>query len=274
MRSATTGLRLCGIADEPFWPLPNGSATSATSVRARCRISSANFSSEAATSASADEQLGMPVPLDDLRRDRVGLQPEALAGEPLQLGVGRRVGADRARELADAHRLERPRQPRARAVELEGPAGELEPEGRRLGVHAVRPPDADVVAVLAAPARPPRPARARAPRAAARRPRAPAARAPVSTMSDEVSPWWIQRPAGPTSSATASTNAARSCCVSRSSSATRSGSAAARAPGSRPPHPAGSAPSSAQASRAASSTSSQRASLLSSDQTPAISGRE
>ena len=52
-RSETTGLRLCGIADEPFWPLPNGSATSATSVRARWRISVAKRSSEAATSASA-----------------------------------------------------------------------------------------------------------------------------------------------------------------------------------------------------------------------------
>ena len=53
MRSATTGLRLCGIADEPFWPLPNGSSTSRTSVRARWRISSANLSSDEATSASA-----------------------------------------------------------------------------------------------------------------------------------------------------------------------------------------------------------------------------
>ena len=35
IRSATTGFRLCGIAEEPFWPLPNGSCTSATSVRAR-----------------------------------------------------------------------------------------------------------------------------------------------------------------------------------------------------------------------------------------------
>ena len=53
MRSATTGLRLCGIADEPFWPLPNGSCTSATSVRARWRISVAKRSSEAAATASA-----------------------------------------------------------------------------------------------------------------------------------------------------------------------------------------------------------------------------
>src|SRR6185503_19981668 len=48
---------------------------------------------------------------------------------------------------ADPHRLERSLEAPARAVELEGPAGELEAEGRRLGVDAVRPPDADVVAV-------------------------------------------------------------------------------------------------------------------------------
>ena len=40
IRSATFGFRLCGIADEPFIPLPNGSSTSRTSVRARWRISS------------------------------------------------------------------------------------------------------------------------------------------------------------------------------------------------------------------------------------------
>ena len=32
------------------------------------------------------EQLGVPVALDDLGRDRVRLEPEALAGEPLELG--------------------------------------------------------------------------------------------------------------------------------------------------------------------------------------------
>ncbi len=53
IRSATTGFRLCGIDDEPFCPLPNGSCTSATSVRARWRISSANVSSDDATTASA-----------------------------------------------------------------------------------------------------------------------------------------------------------------------------------------------------------------------------
>ena len=53
MRSETIGFRLCGIADEPFWPALNGSSTSRTSVRARCLSSRANRSSEAASSASA-----------------------------------------------------------------------------------------------------------------------------------------------------------------------------------------------------------------------------
>ena len=48
IRSATFGFRLCGIADEPFMPVANGSSTSRTSVRARWRISVANRSSDVA----------------------------------------------------------------------------------------------------------------------------------------------------------------------------------------------------------------------------------
>ena len=33
MRSLMIGFFLCGMADEPFWPLPNGSDSSRTSVR-------------------------------------------------------------------------------------------------------------------------------------------------------------------------------------------------------------------------------------------------
>ena len=54
MRSQTTGLRLCGIALEPFWPARNGSSTSRTSVRCRCRISVAKRSRPAPASAIAD----------------------------------------------------------------------------------------------------------------------------------------------------------------------------------------------------------------------------
>ena len=48
------GLRLCGMADEPFWPVSNGSSISPISVFWRPRISSANFSSDAAAMARAD----------------------------------------------------------------------------------------------------------------------------------------------------------------------------------------------------------------------------
>ena len=107
IRSATFGLRLCGIADEPFIPAANGSSTSRTSVRARWRISVANRSSDVAHERERDEQLGVPVARDHLRRDGIRLEAEPLAGDPLDLGVDRGVRADRAGELADADRLER-----------------------------------------------------------------------------------------------------------------------------------------------------------------------
>ena len=53
MRSETIGLRLCGMAEEPFWPARNGSSTSRTSVRWRWRISVPNRSSPAPASAMA-----------------------------------------------------------------------------------------------------------------------------------------------------------------------------------------------------------------------------
>ena len=53
MRSVVIGLRLCGIALEPFWPARNGSSTSRTSVRWRWRISVAKRSSPAPASAIA-----------------------------------------------------------------------------------------------------------------------------------------------------------------------------------------------------------------------------
>ncbi len=161
IRSATFGLRLCGIADEPFMPCANGSSTSRTSVRARWRISVANRSSDVAIEREHREQLGVAVARDHLRRERVRLEAEPLAGDPLDLGVEAGVGADRARELADAVRLERAHEARAVAVELERPAGELPAERRRLGVDPVRAADADRAPVLLGAARRPRRSRGR-----------------------------------------------------------------------------------------------------------------
>src|SRR5258705_8410990 len=88
------------------------------------------------------EQLGMPVAGDHLRRDGVGLEAEALAGNALPLGIDCGVRPDGARQLADTALLERALEARVRAVELEGPAGELPAERRRLRVNPVRAADA------------------------------------------------------------------------------------------------------------------------------------
>ncbi len=53
IRSQVIGLRLCGIAEEPFWPRPNGSSASRTSVRCRWRISRPICSTDPASVASA-----------------------------------------------------------------------------------------------------------------------------------------------------------------------------------------------------------------------------
>ena len=52
MFSDSTGLRLCGIAEEPFCPGEKYSSASRTSVRCRWRISVASRSNEEATTAS------------------------------------------------------------------------------------------------------------------------------------------------------------------------------------------------------------------------------
>src|SRR5436190_6131047 len=52
------------------------------------------------------EQLGVPVALENLRRGGRRVEAEPLAGDPLDLGVGRGVGTDGTRELAHADPLE------------------------------------------------------------------------------------------------------------------------------------------------------------------------
>ena len=68
------------------------------------------------------QHLGVAVALEDLRRARRRLEPEPLAGDPLDLGIGRGVGADRAGKLADADPLERARDTDAVALEARRPS--------------------------------------------------------------------------------------------------------------------------------------------------------
>ena len=139
--SQPIGLRLCGIADEPFCPLANGSSTSPISVFCRPRISSANFSSDAAVIASVRHQFGVTIALDHLRGDRRGLEAKPLADARLDRGIEVREGPDRAGDLADGDDVAGAQHAIEIALKLRVPQRQLEPERHRLGVHAVRPAD-------------------------------------------------------------------------------------------------------------------------------------
>ena len=150
IRSDTIGLRLCGIADEPFClPARNGSSTSRTSVRWRWRISVAKRSSPAPASAIAWSSSAW--------RSRAttcvdtGSAPRSRRDKhaPLEVGRRRRVGADGAGDRADARLAEGALEPVGVAVGLEREAGELDAERRRLGLDAVRAADHQRVDVLA-----------------------------------------------------------------------------------------------------------------------------
>ena len=119
MRSATIGFRLCGIADEPFCPLANGSSTSRTSVRCEMADLGREALERRRDERQRREQLRVAVALEDLRRARRRLEPEPLARDALDLGIDGRVLPDRARQLADPQPLDAPERPargRARAA--------------------------------------------------------------------------------------------------------------------------------------------------------------
>jgi hypothetical protein len=83
------------------------------------------------------EQLGVAVARHDLGRDRLGRQPEPRQHARLVSRAERRVGPDRAGDRARRGLRERALQPLGVAMGLEGEAGELEAERRRLRVDAV-----------------------------------------------------------------------------------------------------------------------------------------
>ena len=81
----------------------------------------------------------MPVALDDLGADRVGVQAQGGQDLGLELGVEMAVGADRAGDLAGPDLVHGAGQADPIAGQLEGPAGELQAERGRLGVDRMGP---------------------------------------------------------------------------------------------------------------------------------------
>ena len=90
----------------------------------------------------------MAVARHDLGGHVLTAEPEPLHHPRLDRRRNRGVGADRAGELAEGELLEGVAEPRQVAVGLEGEAGQLQPEGRRLGVDAVGAADAEGVAIV------------------------------------------------------------------------------------------------------------------------------
>ena len=146
--SLSTGLRLWGMALEPFCPGWKNSSASRTSLRWRWRTSVASRSTPDAVTASAAKKAawrsrGMTCVLTGST-----CEAEAFGDEGLHARVHAGEGADRAGD--GAGRDLGPRRDEAGAVALElGPvAGELQAEGGRLGVDAVAAADRGRAAVL------------------------------------------------------------------------------------------------------------------------------
>ena len=143
IRSATFGLRLCGIADEPFMPAANGSSTSRTSVRARWRISVANRSSDVAQSASAESSSACRSRAITCVETGSGSRPSRSQAMRSTSGSIAAYVPTVPESWPTRHASSARSSRVAGAVELERPAGELPAERRRLGVDAVRAADAD-----------------------------------------------------------------------------------------------------------------------------------
>ena len=139
--SQPIGLRLCGIADEPFCPLPNGSSTSPISVFCRPRISSANFSSDAAVIASADISSAWRSRWITCDETGAGSSPSRSQTRASIAGIEVRERADGAGDLADRHDVARAQHAIEIALQLGVPQRELDAERHRLGMHAVRAAD-------------------------------------------------------------------------------------------------------------------------------------
>ncbi len=211
--SVSTGLRLCGIAEEPFWPSEKNSSASSTSVRCRWRISIASRSRQEATTPSVAKNMAWRS--RGMTCVETGSDGEPHLGRHVRLDARIDVGegADRAGDRAGRHLLAGGDKALAAARELGIGLRQLEPEGDRLGVDAVRA--ADRPASACARARASFSAASSASTSAIRmsEARASCTARQVSSTSDEVMPWCTKRASGPMNSARWVRKAMTSCFV-------------------------------------------------------------
>ena len=273
MRSQRIGLRLCGMAELPFWPRPKGSSTSLhlgalqVSDLDRHPLERRRRGARALAGTRHGGRAGRPG-----SRPAPSASPSARQTCALDRRIEVGEGADRSRELArPGLRRSRPRAVSAPAPSSDHAAKSLSP--KVIGsawMPWVRPTMGtcrNSSARLRSTSRSrSTPARINVPLS-----RSWTARV-VSRTSELVSPQWIWRAAGPIDSASTSTKAATSCCVTSSRAATRSASTVARSRTARE-SAVGISPRAARASHARISISCHSCRRRSSLQIAAISGR-
>ncbi len=234
--SQPIGLRLCGIADEPFWPLRERLFDLADlGLLQAANLRAANFSRRGGGDRQRRHEFGVAIALDDLRGDRRRCEAETPQTAASISGVEVRERADGARAAC------RPRSRRARraarAMSRCSSAYHSASFTPSVIGSACTPCVRPIIGVRRcswARSRTGRQQRGRGSRGSGRTPRASAAPAPVSTTSDEVRPKWSHRGRkARRCSATAVVNAITSCCVICSISSMRATSNSPRSRMSR-----------------------------------------
>jgi hypothetical protein len=139
--SVSTGLRLCGMADEPFWPgveiflgLQHFGALQMADLGGQPLDRRGDH-------AQGGEIGGVAVARDHLGRDRLDRQAHLLGDMLFHARIDIGEGADRAGDGAGGDLGARRDQPLAGAAEFGVVAGELQAEGGRLGMDAVAAAD-------------------------------------------------------------------------------------------------------------------------------------
>ena len=147
--SLLIGLRLCGIAEDPFWPARNGSCTSRTSVRCRWRTSVAMRSRPAPASAIAPSSSAWRSRGTTCVETSSRASPRRASTAASNSGLVAAYVPTAPDSAPTATCAKARSQALGVAVRLEREARELDAERGRLGVHAVGAPDAQRVRVLA-----------------------------------------------------------------------------------------------------------------------------
>ena len=146
--SVSTGLRLCGMAEEPFWPAEKNSSASRNSVRCKCRISTASRSTPLAITPSTAKNMACRSRGITCVECGLGREAQLLRHMGLDAGIDAGERADGAGNGAGRNLRPRGLQAGAVAGEFGIVPGQLDAEGGGLRVDSVATADTEREFVL------------------------------------------------------------------------------------------------------------------------------